>query len=263
MKSSIGGETSERRARFREILKTQDGVDADDVIMPPEKARERGLTSTMIFPRGNLAPEGSVVKSTAIDPTLIGPDGVYRLVGPARVFVSEAAAIAAIKKKHIQPGDVMVLAGIGPLGTGMEETYQVTSALKHLPLRQARRVVDRRAFSGVSTGACIGHIGPKVWRAGRLASCGTATLFASSLTANKTKAALISSVKAADDLRPRKARKFFADGAHRVPTSRRIPRCPTTRGFGPLCNRSAAAHGAVAFMMWRKLSRRLMSGACL
>jgi putative YjhG/YagF family dehydratase len=154
-------ETCERRARFREILKTQDGVDADDVIMPPEKARERGLTSTMIFPRGNLAPEGSVVKSTAIDPALIGTDGVYRLEGPARVFVSEAAAIAAIKKKQIQPGDVMVLAGIGPLGTGMEETYQVTSALKHLPFgKQVALLTDAR-FSGVSTGACIGHIGPE------------------------------------------------------------------------------------------------------
>jgi xylonate dehydratase len=154
-------QTSERRARFREILKTQDGVDADDVIMPPEKARERGLTSTMIFPRGNLAPEGSVVKSTAIDPTLIGRDGVYHLEGPARVFVSEAAAIAAIKKKQIQPGDVMVLAGIGPLGTGMEETYQVTSALKHLPFGKNVALLTDARFSGVSTGACIGHIGPE------------------------------------------------------------------------------------------------------
>jgi putative YjhG/YagF family dehydratase len=154
-------EKSERRVRFREILKTQDGVDADEVIMSPEKARERGLTGTMIFPRGNLALEGSVVKSTAIDPALIGADGVYRLEGPARVFVSEAAAIAAIKKKQIQSGDVMVLAGIGPLGTGMEETYQVTSALKHLPFGKHVALLTDARFSGVSTGACIGHIGPE------------------------------------------------------------------------------------------------------
>ncbi len=154
-------EQSERRSRFQEQLRQQDGVDADDVIMSPGKARERGLTSTMIFPRGNLAPEGSVVKSTAIDPTVIGADGVYRKEGPARVFVSEAAAIAAIKQKRIQAGDVMVLAGIGPLGTGMEETYQVTSALKHLPFgKQVALLTDAR-FSGVSTGACIGHIGPE------------------------------------------------------------------------------------------------------
>ncbi len=154
-------EKSKRRARFRQILKTQDGVDADDVIMPPEKASERGLTSTMIFPRGNLAPQGSVVKSTAIDPSLIGADGAYRLEGPARVFVSEAAAIAAIKQKQIRPGDVMVLAGIGPLGTGMEETYQITSALKHLPSGKHVALLTDARFSGVSTGACIGHIGPE------------------------------------------------------------------------------------------------------
>lgn len=154
-------EKSERRARFRELLKDRDGVDADDVIMPPAKSREHGLASTMIFPRGNLAPDGSVVKSTAIDPTLIGPDGIYRLEGPARVFVSEAGAIAAIKQKRIQAGDVMVLTGIGPLGTGMEETYQVTSALKHLPFGKHVALLTDARFSGVSTGACVGHIGPE------------------------------------------------------------------------------------------------------
>jgi xylonate dehydratase len=154
-------EESERRTRFRELLWERDGVDADDVIMSPKRAGECGLSSTMIFPRGNLAPEGSVVKSTAIDPSLIGADGIYLKEGPARVFVSEAAAIAAIKHKRIQPGDVMVLAGVGPLGTGMEETYQVTSALKHLPFgKQVALLTDAR-FSGVSTGACIGHIGPE------------------------------------------------------------------------------------------------------
>jgi putative YjhG/YagF family dehydratase len=154
-------ETSERRKRFRDLLRELDGVDADDVILPPEKARQRGLTSTMIFPRGNLAPEGSVVKSTAIDASIIGPDGVYRKEGPARVFVSEAAAMAAIKGKQIRAGDILVLAGIGPLGTGMEETYQVTSALKHVPFGKEVALLTDARFSGVSTGACIGHIGPE------------------------------------------------------------------------------------------------------
>ena len=154
-------EASERRARFRNLLMQLDGVEADEVILPPEKARERGLTSTMIFPRGNLTPEGSVVKSTAIDPSIIGADGVYRKEGPARVFVSEAAAMAAIKGKKICAGDVLVLAGIGPLGTGMEETYQVTSALKHLPFGKDVALLTDARFSGVSTGACIGHIGPE------------------------------------------------------------------------------------------------------
>jgi dihydroxyacid dehydratase/phosphogluconate dehydratase len=71
-----------------------------------------------------------------------------------------ADAMAAIKQGRIQAGDVIVLAGCGPLGTGMEETYQLTSALKHLPFgKQVALITDAR-FSGVSTGACIGHIGP-------------------------------------------------------------------------------------------------------
>jgi putative YjhG/YagF family dehydratase len=159
-------EASERRTRFREILKQQDGVDPDDVILSPDRARERGLTSTVTFPRGNLAPEGSVIKSTAIDAAVVDADGVYRHEGPAKVFVREKDAIAAIKKNRIQSGDVMVLIGCGPLGTGMEETYQLTSALKFLPFgKQVALVTDAR-FSGVSTGACIGHVGPEALAGG-------------------------------------------------------------------------------------------------
>src|SRR5205085_11060307 len=95
--------------------------------------RERGLTSTVTFPIGNLAPEGSVIKSTAIDPSVVDADGVYRKEGPARVFTSEREAMAAIKAGRIKAGDVIALIGCGPIGTGMEETYQLTSALKHLP----------------------------------------------------------------------------------------------------------------------------------
>jgi dihydroxyacid dehydratase/phosphogluconate dehydratase len=154
-------EKSERRVRFRELLREQDGVDADEVIFPPEQARARGLGSTLVFPRGNLAPEGSVVKATAIDPAVVDAEGVYQLEGPARVFVNEKDAMAAIKNGRIQAGDILVLTGVGPLGTGMEETYQVTGALKHLPHgKQVALLTDAR-FSGLSTGACIGHIGPE------------------------------------------------------------------------------------------------------
>jgi len=154
-------ETSERRMRFREVLEQQDGVDADDVILSPEHATARGLTGTMIFPRGNLAPEGSVVKATAIDPSVVDADGVYRKEGMARVFVSEKDAMAAIKEGRLSAGDVLVLTGIGPMGTGMEETYQVTGALKHLPFGKHVALLTDARFSGVSTGACIGHIGPE------------------------------------------------------------------------------------------------------
>ncbi len=162
-------ERSERRKWLRERLFLQDGVDPDDVIMSSTTARERGLTSTVTFPRGNLAPEGSVVKSTSIDPSVVNSDGVYRKVGPARVFTSERAAIAAIKGQagqRIEPGEIMVLIGRGPLGCGMEETYQVTSALKFLPWGKEVALITDARFSGVSTGACIGHIGPEALAGG-------------------------------------------------------------------------------------------------
>ena len=159
-------EGSERRTRFRQILREQDGVEPDDVIMSPEQAKARGLTSTMCFPRGNLAPEGAVIKSTAIDASVVDADGVYRKEGPARIFTSERTAIVAIKQNQIHAGDVLVLCGVGPLGTGMEETYQLTSALKHLPFGKHVALVTDARFSGVSTGACIGHVGPEALAGG-------------------------------------------------------------------------------------------------
>ena len=157
---------SERRQRFRAVLQEQEGVNPDAVVMSPERAKERGLTSTVTFPTGNLAPEGALIKGTAIDPTVVDDDGVYRKEGPAKVFPSEQAAMAAIKAGEIQAGDVMVLAGIGPMGTGMEETYQVTSALKFLPFGKHVAVITDGRFSGVSTGACIGHLGPEALAGG-------------------------------------------------------------------------------------------------
>src|SRR5205085_11295658 len=165
----------------------RDGIDPDEVILAPTRARERGLTSTVCFPRGNLAPEGSVIKSTAIDPRVVDADGVYRKTGPARVFTREIEAIAAIKGhsvgrignpsygeqresnvRPIKPGDIIVLMGRGPMGSGMEEIYQITSALKHLSWgREVALITDAR-FSGVSTGACIGHVGPEALAGGPL-----------------------------------------------------------------------------------------------
>src|SRR5262245_8476030 len=162
-------EQSERRRLLREVLARRDGIDPDEVIMSPERARARGLTSTVTFPRGNLAPEGSVIKSTAIDPGVVDADGVYRKTGPARVFTSERAAIAAIKghgPAALKPGDVLVLCCRGPMGAGMEEIYQITSALKHLSWGKQVAVLTDARFSGVSTGACIGHVGPEALAGG-------------------------------------------------------------------------------------------------
>jgi putative YjhG/YagF family dehydratase len=157
---------SERRRTLRSKLKELDGIDAEEVIMTPERARARGLTATVCFPVGNLAPEGAVIKSTAIDPSLIGEDNIYCHRGPARVFTTEAAAIAAIKAGVIGHGDVIVLICSGPKGAGMQETYQVTSALKQLPHCKHVAVLTDARFSGVSTGACIGHISPEALAGG-------------------------------------------------------------------------------------------------
>ncbi|MEP6536144.1 MAG: YjhG/YagF family D-xylonate dehydratase [Bryobacteraceae bacterium] len=159
---------SERRTVLRARLRERDGIDPDDVILDPDSAAARGLTSTVCFPHGNLAPEGAVIKSTAIDPSVVDPDGVYRMTGPARIFLTEVAAVNAIKTNQIKPGDVLVIMCRGPLGSGMEETYQVTSALKHLPFGKYVSVLTDARFSGVSTGACIGHISPEALAGGPL-----------------------------------------------------------------------------------------------
>jgi putative YjhG/YagF family dehydratase len=162
-------ECSERRARLRQVLRDRDGIDPDDVIMDPAGANKRGLTSTVTFPHGNLAPGGSVIKSTSIDPSVVDADGVYRKVGPARVFHSEAAAIAAIKSREpdrIQPGDIIVLICRGPMGSGMEEIFQITSALRYLDFGKHIAVLTDARFSGVSTGACIGHVTPEALAGG-------------------------------------------------------------------------------------------------
>ncbi len=162
-------EKSDRRSRLRTLLKERDGIDPDDVIMSPPEARRRGLTSTVTFPIGNISPEGSVIKSTAIDPSVVDPDGVYRKTGPARVFTSEREATAAIKGRTDRPikaGDIVVLKCRGPLGAGMEEIYQITAALKHISWGKQVAVITDARFSGVSTGACIGHVGPEALAGG-------------------------------------------------------------------------------------------------
>jgi dihydroxyacid dehydratase/phosphogluconate dehydratase len=157
-------EASDRRRAARARLASAAAIDPDHVIMAPDAARRAGLTSTVVFPRGNLAPQGSVIKATAIDPSIVDEDGVYRHRGPARVFVDERDAIAAVKgttDRPIRKGDVIVLIGAGPSGTGMQETAQITTALRYLPWGRHVALLTDGRFSGLSTGACIGHVGPE------------------------------------------------------------------------------------------------------
>jgi dihydroxyacid dehydratase/phosphogluconate dehydratase len=118
------------------------------------------------FPKGNLAPGGSVIKSTSIDPTMVDENGVYCHTGPARVFRTEKAAIQAIKTGGIRAGDVLVLMCRGPKGSGMEETFEITSALRYLDFGKHVAVITDARFSGVSTGACIGHVTPEALSGG-------------------------------------------------------------------------------------------------
>ncbi len=157
---------SERRSTLQQRLRDLDGINPEDVILSPDAARARGLTSTVCFPVGNLTPDGSVIKSTAIDPSLIDATNTYRHTGPARVFITEAAVIQAIKQGRVTAGDVIVLICGGPLGAGMQEIYQITSALKSLPYCKHVAVLTDARFSGVSTGACVGHISPEALAGG-------------------------------------------------------------------------------------------------
>ena len=162
-------EESERRKYVRNFLSQNDKVDPGNVIMNKANATLRGLTSTVTFPKGNIAPEGSVIKSTAIDPEVIDKDGVYRNTGLARVFNSEKDAMRSIKSTgpdKLKKGEILVIICGGPIGTGMEETYQITAALKHLSYGKHIALLTDARFSGVSTGACIGHIGPEALAGG-------------------------------------------------------------------------------------------------
>lgn len=106
-----------------------------------------------------------MIKATAIDPSVVGEDGVYRHTGRVRVFVSEAQAIRAIKREEIQQGDIMVVIGGGPSGTGMEETYQLTSALKHISWGKTVSLITDARFGRVD-GACFGHVSPEALAGG-------------------------------------------------------------------------------------------------
>ncbi len=162
-------EKSDRRAALKERLLEMDGVDASDVISDPAGARAKGLTSTVCFPMGNIAPQGSVIKATSIDAKRVDADGTFRHTGRAKVYTSEKDAIAAVKgqsDRNVVAGDIIVLICRGPMGSGMEETYQITSALKHTPWGNQVSLITDARFSGVSTGACIGHVGPEALAGG-------------------------------------------------------------------------------------------------
>jgi len=113
---------------------------------------------------GNLAPEGSVVKQSAVDPNM------YKFSGPARIFESEHACLEAIRNKTIQEGEVVVIRNEGPKGgPGMPETLAVTIGLKLLGLQRVALITDGR-FSGATSGPCVGHVSPEAADGGPIAA---------------------------------------------------------------------------------------------
>jgi dihydroxy-acid dehydratase len=106
--------------------------------------------------RGNLAPDGAVVKAAAVRPEMMN----HR--GPARVFDDERAAMDAILQQRIRPGDVIVIRYEGPQGgPGMREMLMATSALAGMGLDDRVALLTDGRFSGASRGAAIGHVSPE------------------------------------------------------------------------------------------------------
>ncbi|HFC97572.1 MAG TPA: dihydroxy-acid dehydratase [Thermosulfurimonas dismutans] len=133
-----------------------------EVIRPLEKAyREEGGIAILW---GTLAPEGAVVKTSAVIPEMM------RHEGPARVFDSEEEAYKAILSGKIRPGDVVVIRYEGPRGgPGMREMLSPTSAIIGMGLGSSVALITDGRFSGGTQGACIGHVSPEAAEGGPIA----------------------------------------------------------------------------------------------
>jgi dihydroxy-acid dehydratase len=106
--------------------------------------------------RGNIAPDGAVIKTAGI------PEDIFRFEGPARVVESQEEAVSAILTKQIQPGDVLVVRYEGPAGgPGMQEMLHPTAFLKGAGLGAKCALITDGRFSGGSSGISVGHISPE------------------------------------------------------------------------------------------------------
>lgn len=125
-----------------------------DVIRPIEEPYSE--TGGIAVLRGNLAPDGCVVKRSAVSPKML------KHSGPARVFECEEDAQAAINAGLINPGDVVVIRYEGPKGgPGMREMLNPTSAIMGMGLGESVALITDGRFSGATRGACVGHISPE------------------------------------------------------------------------------------------------------
>ncbi|HHE54406.1 MAG TPA: dihydroxy-acid dehydratase, partial [Caldithrix abyssi] len=135
----------------------------DSVIRRIENAYSKTGGLVVLF--GNLAPEGDVVKTCAVDPKMMVHEG------PARIYESEAEALEGIAKQEIQPGDVVVIRYEGPKGgPGMPEMLSPTSAIMGMGLGDKVALITDGRFSGGTRGACIGHVSPEAADRGPIAA---------------------------------------------------------------------------------------------
>lgn len=137
------------------------GLKREDVIIPLNKAKEKGSIAVL---KGNIAPEGSIVKYAAC------AEGLRKHKGPARVYNSEEAAYGAVVNNEINPGEIIVIRYEGPRGSGMPEMLMTTEAIVcDRRLNGTVSLVTDGRFSGATRGAAIGHVSPEAAAGGPLA----------------------------------------------------------------------------------------------
>jgi dihydroxy-acid dehydratase len=132
----------------------------EEVILTRDQSKGFGSIAVLT---GNLAPEGAVIKFSAVEPDMLTHQG------PARVFDREEGALDAILKGSVEPGSVIVLRYEGPRGSGMPEILATTEALVTIPALSSTAIVTDGRFSGATRGPCIGHVSPEASRGGPIA----------------------------------------------------------------------------------------------
>ena len=132
----------------------------EDVILPRDKSNDFGSIAVL---KGNLAPQGAVIKFSAVAPDML----VHQ--GPAKVFDREEDALDAILSGGVEPGSVIILRYEGPRGSGMPEILATTEVLVTVPALSNTAIVTDGRFSGATRGPCIGHVSPEASRGGPIA----------------------------------------------------------------------------------------------
>jgi dihydroxy-acid dehydratase len=134
-----------------------------DVIRPYTEAHSKNGGLACLY--GNLAPNGSVVKTGGVSPAM------HQFSGPARIYESQEDAMAGILAREVQPGDVVVIRYEGPRGgPGMQEMLSPTSAIMGMGLGDRVALITDGRFSGGTRGACIGHVSPEAAAGGPIAA---------------------------------------------------------------------------------------------